>query len=84
MGLKTVWYRPEHTKDQKKKDDYTAAITNSRIIVDRLTEILNQEEETLSGIEYDLENYTGDWATKQAHINGTRSHIKKMLSILTF
>ena len=82
--MKSVWFKPEHSNDPEKKKNYETTILNSRVIVERLLEILQGQEENLDRYEDDLANYTGDWAAKQAFLNGSRSHIRTMRSLLNF
>ena len=70
------WFRPEHNRDPKSKADFEAAVRNSTVLITRFNEILREEEENLYRYEGDLKNYDGDWAAKQAFINGKRAQIR--------
>ena len=82
--MKAIWYRPEHNKDPKKKEQYEQAITSSRVLIDRLVEILNSIEASTERYEEDISNYTGDWAAKQAYLNGQRRVIHDIKSLFDF
>jgi predicted metal-dependent HD superfamily phosphohydrolase len=83
MGLQIGWFRPEHTKDEKKKNDFESTIRNSTVVLDRLLEILTAQEESLNSFESNLENYDDGWLAKQAYVNGRKSHICDLRKLLT-
>jgi phytoene/squalene synthetase len=80
----SVWFRPEHQKDAKLKKDYEASIRNSRIMSERLIEILEAMEDSLERKEYNLEDYNEGWIYKQAHINGQRSTLNRVKELFSF
>ncbi len=81
--MKSVWFRPEH-RDQKKKQDFETAIRNSRVIIDRLLEILDQREDALERAEMDFSNYDAGYPFKQAFLNGARKELKEIKDLFSF
>jgi hypothetical protein len=82
--MKAVWFRPEHHRDPSKKQDYEAAIRNSRLIVDRLLEILEQRMEQIENTEMDIDTYDGGAAFKLAFINGRKKELKETADLFSF
>lgn len=81
--MNTRWFRPEH-RDPALKQDFVNAVANSTVLQTRFLEILNDMEEELTRYESNLDNYTGDWAVKQAFINGDRSRIREIRRLFNF
>jgi len=82
--MKSVWFRPEHQRDQKKKQDYEAAIRNSRVIVDRLLEILEMRKDAIESTETDLDTYDGGAGYKLAFLNGQKKELKEITDLFSF
>mgnify|MGYP006382865463 FL=1 len=82
--MKSVWFRQEHNRDAKKKADFETTIRNSRVIVDRLLEILDQREEALDRPEFDLANYDGGYPYKAAYLAGARKELKEIRDLFSF
>lgn len=78
------WFRPEHQRDEKKKNNFEAAIRNSKVLIDRYLEILDAQEEEVFAMESHLEEYDGSWLAKQAHLNGVKAQIRKTRELFTF
>lgn len=81
--MNTRWFLPEH-RDPEKKKAFEAAILNSSTLTTRLCQILDDMSEDLYRYEGDLKNYDGDWAAKQAFINGRRRQIREIKELLNF
>ncbi len=81
--MNTRWFRPEH-RDPQLKQDFVNAVANSTVLTTRLLEILADMEEELTRYESNLDNYTGDWETKQAFVNGDRSRIREIRRLFNF
>ncbi len=82
--MKAVWFRPEHQRDAKKKEDYEAAIRNSRVIVDRLLEILEQRMDAIESRETDLDTYDGGAYHKLAFLHGQKKELKEIVELFSF
>jgi len=82
--MKTVWLRPEHHKDLKKKKDFQDSIVNSRVLVDRFLELLDSMKESLERDEAKPEFYNEGYMFKQAYANGKRSMIKEIEGLFDF
>lgn len=82
--MKMIWFRPEHHKDKKKKDEYEAAIRNSRVLIDRFLEILQARMEAVENTEIDLDTYDGGAAYKLAFLNGQKKEIKEIAELFSF
>lgn len=82
--MKSVWFRPEHNKDQKKKEDYELALRNSRPIIDRFLEILEQRLEAAESAEFNLDTYDAGAAFRLAFINGRKKEIKEIADLFSF
>jgi hypothetical protein len=80
----SVWFRPEHQKDAKLKKDFELAVRNSRVISDRLLEIIEAIDEGLDRKEMSIEDYNEGWIYKQAHINGQRSALNRVKELFSF
>ena len=81
--MNTRWFLPEH-RDPEKKRVFEQAILNSTTLTTRLQQILEDMEEDLYRYEGDLKNYDGDWAAKQAFINGRRKQIREIKELINF
>jgi len=82
--MKTVWFRSEHYKDPKKKQDYEAAILNSRVLIDRLLEIIEQKLEAIENTETDFSIYDGGTVFKLAFLNGRKKELKEIADLFDF
>lgn len=82
--MKAVWFRPEHNKDPKKKADYEAAIRNSRVIVDRLVEIIDQKFDEIESLEVNFETYDEGAPYKMAFLNGRKKALKEIQDLFSF
>lgn len=82
--MKSVWFRPEHYKNKNKKDDYEAALRNSRVLIDRLLEIIDARLEAVEDNEICLENYDDGAAFKLAFLNGQKKELKEIKDLFSF
>lgn len=81
--MNTRWFLPEH-RDPEKKRNFEAAILNSTVLTNRLVDILDDMSNELDRFEDDVKNYDGDWAAKQAFVNGRRKQIREIKMLLNF
>lgn len=82
--MKSVWFKQEHNRDPKRKEDFETTIRNSRVIVDRLLEILDQREEALERPEFNLDTYDGGYPYKAAYLAGSRKELKEIRDLFSF
>lgn len=82
--MKAVWFRPEHYKDKSKKEDYEAALRNSRVLTDRLLEILDARREVIENAETSLDTYDGGAYLKLAFLNGQKKELKEIRDLFSF
>lgn len=80
--MKSVWFRPEH-KDQKKQD-FETTLRNSRVLIDRFLEILEQREDALERVEYSFDTYDAGYPYKQAFLSGARKELKEIKDLFSF
>lgn len=86
MGIQSVWFRPGHFNDPEKiksKKDYEDTIRNSRVMIDRVLEILEAKIESVDNTETSSESYTEGWAYRQAFINGQKQVLKELTKLFT-
>lgn len=73
-----------HLKDPEEKKRFRSYIYNSKGVVDRLLEMLNQREEEINAKEMDEESYDSpSWAALQADRNGRRRELRWMKQLIT-
>lgn len=74
----------KHLKDDARKD-FEALLRNSVTLLSRLTQIINEKEQTLTKEELSLESYRdASWPYLQAHINGRKAELKELRELLSF
>ena len=79
--MNLMWTKNLRTSEEKER--FENSLQGSRIVLDRLMELLNEEEEGLNRSEISIDSYsTPNWAEKQAHQNGQRSMLRKIKSII--
>ena len=79
--MNMMWTKNLKTAEEKEIFDNT--LKGSRIVLNRLMELLNEEEEAITSSEVTLDTYsTPNWAEKQAHQNGQRSMLIKLKKII--
>lgn len=81
MKLLSQWSK--HLVDKQAKANFESLVGNSTIVLNRLHDILMEEEQALLAEEASTSDYDSpSWAYKQAHRNGKRAalaHIKRLL-----
>jgi len=82
--MKTVWFRPEHQKDAKKKEDFEAAIRNSQVLYQRLLEIIEAKIDQIETLETDLDVYNGGVDHKLAFLHGRKKALKEIQELFNF
>jgi hypothetical protein len=77
----TAWTK--HLKNASDIDEFEQYIRSSRRLLDRLTEILREQNAYLDGTETSVKDYEDpSWAYKQAFRNGQRSTLKAILKLI--
>lgn len=75
----------KHLKDPEEKSRFENSILSSKHVLDRLKDMLYEQEEELNRAETDPRNYTvPNWDYRQAHNNGYRqclSVLKKFVDL---
>lgn len=82
--MKTVWFRPEHQKDAKKKEDFEAAIRNSQVLYTRLLEIIEAKIDQIEGLETDLDVYSSGVDHKLSFLHGRKKALKEIQELFNF
>ena len=82
MTLDPRW--TQHIRDADRKKSFANTILNSKIIVDRLRVIIQEEMKAIERDE-DKEKYDSPaWGPKQAHRNGYHRAMRLMQKLLDF
>jgi hypothetical protein len=77
----TQWTKNLRTEEDKKR--FESTLQGSKIILDRLQQLLEEEEKDIDYSETNLGTYeTPNWAAKQAHKNGQRAMLQKIKSLI--
>ena len=80
-GLSTEWTK--HLKTEAERKEFAASVLNDRLVLDRLSAIIEEKLTGLQSREVSLSEYdTPSWAHKQAHINGVKSGLTAILKML--
>ena len=78
-----IWTK--HLKTEEEKENFKEGLKRCGWVFDRLKELIDEREQDLDDIETSLAAYdNANWAYRQAHKNGYRSHMKRMKKLLTF
>lgn len=73
--MKSAWHK--HIENEEEKARFKNAVEGSKIVLNRLSALLEEMEEELSASELSAKNYdTPNWAYKQAHVNGQKAQIR--------
>ena len=73
----TDWTK--NLKNQEDKDRFENSLIGSKIVMDRLVELIDEYEKSLTRSETDVRTFeTPGWAYKQAYKNGYRACLQKM------
>jgi hypothetical protein len=71
-----------HLKTQEEKDRFADSVKGSRLVLERLSQILRQEEDEITRTELSVDSYDNpNWSHKQAFRNGQRSVYRKLQSL---
>lgn len=75
----------EHLKTEEEKERFQNSIYSAKIVLERLKDIIEEDEQTLDRSETDERVYeTPNWDYRQAHKNGMRKYlntIKKLIDL---
>lgn len=74
----------KHLKTDQEKERFKNSVLGSRVVLDRLQEIMQEMQDDQDRIERDTRIYdTPNWDYKQAHLNGFRDCLNKVSKIIT-
>jgi hypothetical protein len=77
----TKWFSNLASEDEK--DNFVGAVVGSKPVLDRLLDILKEEEDRLDRSEMDPRVYDlANWEYRQAHKNGFRSCLNLVYKII--
>lgn len=77
----SVWTK--HLTDDKEKERFASTVQGSKVLLDRLTDILTEMETQLDRFELDPANYDiANWSYKQADANGSRRILRKIKNLI--
>lgn len=72
-----------HLKADEEKERFASSVLGSRIVLERLSQILSQEEGEITRTELSVSEYDNpNWSHKQAFRNGQRSVYRKLQSLI--
>lgn len=76
-----MWTKNLKTEEEKKR--FESSLQGSKIVLDRLSQMLSEEESEVNRSEMSVDVYdSGSWSHKQAHKNGQRSMIRKIQQLI--
>lgn len=78
MQVKTEWLRGLSPQEQ---DRFKNNVLSSKIVLDKLIEICYNIHKSLDKVSYDYDSPA--WAYKQAHVNGQKEMLEKIISLCT-
>ncbi len=79
--MKTAWVKNLQTDEEKKR--FESSLVSARLVLDRLTQLLTEEEEGIDRSEFLIDTYeSAAWASKQAHKNGQRATLQKIKNLI--
>lgn len=80
-GLSTEWTR--HLKTEAERKEFQAKVLNDRLVLDRLSAIIEEKLTGLQSREVSSSEYDNpSWAYKQAHTNGIKAGLTAILNLL--
>jgi len=80
--LHLTWTK--HLKTKEERERFEKVLRGSSILITRLLQILEEEEQALSNIEVSSQEFDNpSWAYKQAFRLGEKSRIKKLKDLLS-
>lgn len=83
MALALEWTR--HLKTAKERDSFSALVVNSRQLLERLKDIVDDKIDGIERAEISSETYSNPaYASWQAHQNGRRASLKDIRRLLEF
>lgn len=77
-----TWTRNLKTVEEKER--FENSLRGAKIVLDRLVQILDEEEKDIDFSETSINTYeTPNWASKQAHKNGQRAALRKIKQLVS-
>lgn len=74
----------KHLKEGEEKERFKNSVLGSKIVLQRLEQLLNEIEDEQARIERNTAIYESpNWAYKQAHLNGFADCLNKVKKIIT-
>ena len=71
----TQWY--SHLKDEEEIRRFKQSVSNSKVALDRLKDLIEDREKAINSIETGVEIYTkAGWDALLAHYNGEKASLK--------
>lgn len=74
----------KHLKTEKEREEFELLLSSSRQVLGRLYDLLEEKEASLTKEEVSPDNYDAGYPFRQAHQNGRRHEIMKLLKLLEF
>ncbi len=74
----------KHIRNDEEKIKFKQALQGSAFVLRILKKLIEEEKEVLRRSESTLDDFTGDWAFKQAFRNGERRGLKFVEDLLDF
>ena len=72
-----------HIREENKKEDFEKYVRNCKTVLERLFDILDEEEKSLLKVKV-VDYESPSWAFRQAHLNGKMELLRQIKSILSF
>lgn len=73
----------KHLPKQEDKDNFQKEVEGARRVLDRLSDILREDEAVLNRSEISLKSYEiPNWDYRQAHKNGARAQLYRVLELI--
>jgi hypothetical protein len=73
-----------HLQDPSEIERFERSLQGSRVVLDRLLEMLDDKDTSMTNVELSLDAYDNtNWPYRQAHINGYKSCLKRIRKIIT-
>jgi len=73
----------KHIKDEVDKERFRNSVLGSKLVLQRLQELLNEIKEDVDNTELNVKIYDSpNWDHKQAHLNGFKEALKKVSKII--
>ena len=70
-------------KDPKAKEDFEAQVKSAKPVLDRLYEIIEEDEKGLETIDSSVRAYDNpNWPYRQAHVNGYKGAFKNIKTLI--